>query len=139
MSPDVIKRSYTFNFILSRLKNKDIFSLLPDLDKKGLEEWSKRKILLEIEDLKRMTKKNDIKFVVYTVPMKNPSPNAYDWLIKNKKTLSDGDILFLDIAKDPVWEEKKSELFFKKDPHLNKNGYFTLGWKIYYGVKGYIN
>tara|TARA_B100000959_G_C14983189_1_gene624409 strand:+ start:2486 stop:3520 length:1035 start_codon:yes stop_codon:yes gene_type:complete len=138
-SPGIIKRSYTFNFILSRLKNKDIFSLLPDLDKKGLIKWSKRKILLEIEDLKRMTKKKGIKFVVYTVPMKNTSPNAYDWLIKNKTTFSDSDILFLDIAKGPVWKEKKSELFFQKDPHLNKNGYFTLGWEIYYGIKGYIN
>jgi len=135
-SPSIIKQSKTFNFILSRLKGRDIFHLLPKADNAGLKEWSARKISLQIEALNEITRKDNIKFIVVTMPTKSSGSGAYDWL---RMEMNNRDVLFVDIAKLPIWGEKRDKLFFKKDSHLNIHGYKVLAQQIYLGIRDFVD
>lgn len=131
-APTWIQKSGIFHFILSRLKGRDLFSLLPKTDKKGLLEWSKKKIILEIKALKRLTREKGINLIVVTMPAKDTSEDPYAWL---ERDLTESGITILPVHKNPLWKEKAQFLFYQKDPHLNINGYRTLAGQIYMGLK----
>ena len=132
-TPAIFKKSYLFNFVLTRLENKDIFGLLPSKDRGELVEWSKKKIMLELQDLYKTAKENNFKFVVACMPSsKNIPEGTYSAF---KFDCDDKDYLFINSSNNPAWSDNRLKLFFKKDGHLTPEGNRVLAEQVYYSIR----
>lgn len=69
-TPNFLKKSYTFDFILSKLFNNKILDRKPNLTEKELIHWAIHKLILEIESVYELGKKNGYKLLIVRIPTK---------------------------------------------------------------------
>jgi lysophospholipase L1-like esterase len=126
--PTFFRQRRLYHFIWSRLAGKDLFLVLPRLNREELLKWSQNKIRLQIEQLQKLGKTDGFNLMILCVPCKNCQSGSYNWLNK------DG-LFLLDSSQNVFWTLNKSTLFFKNDYHLNVKGNRMLAMKIYEYIK----
>jgi lysophospholipase L1-like esterase len=89
--------------------------------------WSRRKFLLLMADLRRMSGEDGFDLLVLAVPDRDGGPKRYDWM----RRLEDMEVAFFDAHADPVWKRQSSRLFFENDDHLTPAGHRRLAKQLH--------
>lgn len=132
-TPIILRKTNIYKFFLSSIKNRDLFFLLPDYDYRGLLEWSKQKVYLQIKDLKNLGTENNFEVIVLTMPFKNGSADEYEWLYR----LPELGVNYIDFSKNRIWRQRRRELFFRNDYHLSTKGNRVLAEMFYEYLKDF--
>jgi lysophospholipase L1-like esterase len=117
-TPDFIRNRILYTIVLSRFVGRDVYSLLPDLDRQGLFDWAARKAFLEIVDLRRRGRREGFRVMVLGVPYRDEPPDLYAWLEPLRKI----GIWLFDPSQDPIWKDEKERWFFGEDYHMTPAG-----------------
>jgi lysophospholipase L1-like esterase len=117
-TPDFLRNRILYGVVLSRFVGRDVYSVLPDLDRDELFEWAARKAALEIVDLRRLGQEEGFRVLVLCVPYRDGPPNFYAWL----DPIQNVGVWLFDPSQDPVWKNEKERLFFAKDYHFTPAG-----------------
>lgn len=126
--PEFLRERRLTHFIFSRIANRDLFSVRPDLEGKDLLIWSIKKARLQIDHLRRMGETDGFKVMILAVPYRDNIREAYSWL-------EIPGIWFVNAHKDDVWTEQAETLFFKNDYHFTKKGNELLARKVYEAIQ----
>jgi lysophospholipase L1-like esterase len=125
-----LKRTRVYDLLQSSLAGRDPFSLLPFREQSQLLQWSKRKVLLEIESLRRMSDEDGFDLLVLGMP--HPDLHGYEWWSE----IEGLDVWSLDSSREPLWRERP-ELFFK-DAHLRPAGNQALAELVEASLPGHL-
>ena len=128
--PGIIRKRRIYRFVINRLTNKDLFSVLPDLNSEGLHRWSQQKILLQIARLQDLGRINGFELMVLCIPSKWGNTGYYKWIQQ------DG-IRILNLHQDSIWRKEKESLFFTHDFHLTKKGHKLIAKRLYDSIRTY--
>jgi len=129
--PGWVGRSTLVNCLLLGWKDRFLVPRIPPAGPGEAIEWSRKKILLEMEGLRGTCGRAGVEFVVVLLPGKGVSEQDHRWFLD---AFGGGGTPVLNVAADPVWKERGAEIFFEKDPHLNAEGNRILAEKIHEGL-----
>lgn len=128
--PPIIGNSYLFNMATYRISQIRSASRKPYLSDIDMIVWATQKINLEINGIQKLTKENNIQFVVVTLPypqqfLSQPDVSnlihEYDVIAKSAQQAG---VLVIDMKQSILQKKSQSwkELYFKTDYHPNQNG-----------------
>lgn len=125
--PDFVRRRRLYGLVMSRLVGRDLYGTWPDLDRAGLVDWAARKAALEILDLRRRGEAAGTGLLVLGIPYRDGPPGFYAWL----DPLRARGVWIVDASRDPVWQRRRSELFFARDSHMTAAGNRLLAERVH--------
>ncbi len=139
-TPASIHDSYLFNLLVNYSSKSEFFNRKPRLSDEELLNWATNKILLEVEDIKQKTLKNNFKLLIVILPYKDAYKHSklsvrFNQLLPHfrEKNIEYVDIKeFVDPTKSYQLDSNLQvlgtkvinplSLYFKKDQHPNELG-----------------
>jgi len=100
-----------------------------------LRRWAQDKILAEIKELKRIGDARGFDLLVLCIPCREGSRSRYSWLDPLKRE----GVWVLEAHQDPLWQERKSELFYRVDQHFTPKGCEVLARKVFHEIRFVLN
>jgi len=131
-TPRFLRERILYGLVMSRFVGRDLYSVLPDLDRVELVNWAARKAVLEILDLSRRGRSEGFEVLVLCIPYRNGAASFYDWL----DAVRERGVAVLDPSRDPVWSEARSRLFFVHDSHMTRAGNRLLAERVHAALVG---
>ncbi len=122
--PPFVRQRKLCQFAMNSFTNRDLYGVLPDLDQKELIQWSKSKVILQIERLQELCHVDSFRVLIVCLPYRDGPTNQYNWIPEDS-------IQSINLIEDPVWRDQAATLFFKTDYHLTAKGHRLVAEQVF--------
>jgi lysophospholipase L1-like esterase len=126
-TPAFIRDRILYGLVMSRFVGRDVYSVLPDLDRPALVDWAARKAYLQIFDLEKRGRAEGFRVLVLAIPYRDGTNNYYSWL----DGLRSRGVWLSDPSENPIWKRERKQMFFENDSHMTAAGNRALAEIVY--------
>ncbi len=89
--------------------------------------WGRRKLFLQLKELRRMSREDGFGLLLLAVPYRDGAPDYYRYL----QPLAGAGIPTLDAQAHPQWKRGADRFFYREDDHLTRAGHRRLAKQLY--------